>query len=938
MLALPAALALALAPAVHDARLGDGLSTRVRVVDEAGRPLAGAWVETSIWSDDNTPNRASQVGPGGVVVVERPKSTRIMRLWVSAAGYAGQFRGWEVGDTPPARFAFQLSKATTIGGRVVDAKGRPVPGVRVEAVCTVPANALADGVRFNSSLAYQTGSPETDANGYWELANAPAPATAFLLRFSHPDYVSDTRYGGLQRAQGVTDAQLRARTAGVTLSAGAKVSGTVTGPGGKPLAGAVVCFHDDPYLTPGDWEVKTDAEGKYTLPTLAPGRHPLTVVANGLQTEGRSLVVEAGPRVEDVRLAAGKPLVVKVVDEDGKPVPKVMFAIQKWRDSESLYNHKHPNVMNNGVPRVSDAAGVYRWAGAPADAVTFTVAARDFQHREVSLTADGTGQTLVLKRTPAVSATVADAATGKPVPSFRVTPVVDFGHDLLGFARYNGFAGSGGAFRFEMERSDCDYRLLVEAPGYRSSLSRGGLLKDKIGQLAFELEAASPVTGRVVGPDGKPVNGVKVSLANRQEDLKFPSENQYNLSATTGADGVFTLPAQAGEFVLFAEHPAGCARAERGRDDPAGTLTLVPWASVRGTLWQDGKPVAGQWVSLGLDASKPARGTKPFVRVDFQMQTDAEGRFHFERVPAEAVSVWPHLGPWKPSPLTSAEVAPLDLKPGSSADLDLNKGRATLTGRLKLAGDAPAGTSFEFSLNSLVRCAPEVGPGTPLTRDQVLTGLRGGPAHAGHRTYTIKPTPAGEFRVGGVAAGDYWLIARVYANPQGGCLVDPLGVAVVPVSVSAPQVAGGEVVRMGTVEVVAHRGPQVGATLPALDLRDAAGAPLDLAQFKGRTLLLHGWAGWCANCPKDYAAIKKLRAEVPAAKLAVVGLNLDADAAEGARLAAKYGFAWPQARPDEAATAKLAIGSVPLYIVVGADGRVKYRGLVFADAAAAVAR
>ena len=119
-------------------------------------------------------------------------------------------------------------------------------------------------------------------------------------------------------------------------------------------------------------------------------------------------------------------------------------------------------------------------------------------------------------------------------------------------------------------------------------------------------------------------------------------------------------------------------------------------------------------------------------------------------------------------------------------------------------------------------------------------------------------------------------------------------------------------------------------------MRDANGVALDLAKFRGRVLLLHGWAGWCAYCPKDYAAIKKLRAEIPGDKLAIVGLNLDAAAAECRRSAAKNGFDWPQValgtKQAEPAAAKLALGAVPLYVVVDAAGVVRHRGWVWAEA------
>jgi peroxiredoxin len=163
--------------------------------------------------------------------------------------------------------------------------------------------------------------------------------------------------------------------------------------------------------------------------------------------------------------------------------------------------------------------------------------------------------------------------------------------------------------------------------------------------------------------------------------------------------------------------------------------------------------------------------------------------------------------------------------------------------------------------------------------------------------------------------------------------VTPVGVRVTPVTVTAEQAAGGELtVPEVTVSVAA--GARVGQPLPALDLKDLDGKPIDLSAYKGRYLLLHGWAGWCTACARDYAALRKVRADVPAEKLAVVGLNLDADAATGRARARKYEFPWPHALVGGSSEAarRLQVGAIPLYIVVDPEGKVAFRGPIWSEA------
>jgi hypothetical protein len=157
--------------------------------------------------------------------------------------------------------------------------------------------------------------------------------------------------------------------------------------------------------------------------------------------------------------------------------------------------------------------------------------------------------------------------------------------------------------------------------------------------------------------------------------------------------------------------------------------------------------------------------------------------------------------------------------------------------------------------------------------------------------------------------------------------VTPVGLKVVAVSVDTEQV--GKEVKLASIAVPVTPPLKVGQPLPALALKDAAGKPIDLAALKGRHVLLHGWAGWCAACGKDYAGVRKVRADFPGKKLALVGLSLDADAATAGRLAGKYEFGWPQAclgGKGASAAERLQVGAIPLYMVLAPDGTLAYRG------------
>jgi thiol-disulfide isomerase/thioredoxin len=63
--------------------------------------------------------------------------------------------------------------------------------------------------------------------------------------------------------------------------------------------------------------------------------------------------------------------------------------------------------------------------------------------------------------------------------------------------------------------------------------------------------------------------------------------------------------------------------------------------------------------------------------------------------------------------------------------------------------------------------------------------------------------------------------------------------------------------------------------LPELSFVDAAGRPLRLADFHGKTVLLNIWATWCAPCRKEMPSLNRLQAELGGPKFEVVALSVD---------------------------------------------------------------
>lgn len=60
-----------------------------------------------------------------------------------------------------------------------------------------------------------------------------------------------------------------------------------------------------------------------------------------------------------------------------------------------------------------------------------------------------------------------------------------------------------------------------------------------------------------------------------------------------------------------------------------------------------------------------------------------------------------------------------------------------------------------------------------------------------------------------------------------------------------------------------------------LSFKDAAGKPVSLADYAGKTLLVNIWATWCVPCRAEMPALDKLEAKMGGADFEVVAVNID---------------------------------------------------------------
>src|ERR1035437_9247192 len=76
-------------------------------------------------------------------------------------------------------------------------------------------------------------------------------------------------------------------------------------------------------------------------------------------------------------------------------------------------------------------------------------------------------------------------------------------------------------------------------------------------------------------------------------------------------------------------------------------------------------------------------------------------------------------------------------------------------------------------------------------------------------------------------------------------------------------------------EVAAVKVAKSGLKLPDLTFQDAAGKPLSLAHWRGRTVLLNLWATWCVPCRQEMPALDALQQRLGSPGFEVVAVNID---------------------------------------------------------------
>jgi hypothetical protein len=503
------------------------------VLDGQGAPVSGCAVELRVpgQTQEEAVQAAASVCDAVQLGAVAPGDYLVS---AEAPGFRRSERPVRLG-TGRVALRLSLEDGPLLAGHVLDAQGRPVPGV---SVALSPTHEVA----------------HSDDAGVFRLS-VPGPGL-YSLEAHHSDYGGAVSSVSVPTADVVLQLQPRSILQLKVVSSG------------QPVPGAQVLLFDGRDSGPGgqyEADSPTDAAGTLRLLGFPPGAYTLGVMRPGALSASRQRVVlrEGVTTAVTVTLPARPVGTIEgeVVDGAGGPVEGAWVRAQPFE-----------------VPPVqSDAQGRFRLLGVP-DGVEYQVAAvlETATSPSRPARAGDTGVRLSVSRTRRYRGRVLDASHA-PVAAFSVGEVE--------------VAAEDGRFSVAVPARGDTVSFSVEAPGLaRATVVRPAEVQE-VGDVV--LVPAPAVHGVVREANGAPAVGALVVC----EGCRGEGVGERRLTAVTNAQGRFTLYVTAAYGVLVrlvAMKDGQLGWAEAGRAGEQALLTLASPSTVRGrVLHTNGKPAAG---------------------------------------------------------------------------------------------------------------------------------------------------------------------------------------------------------------------------------------------------------------------------------------------------------------------------------------------------------
>lgn len=564
-----------------------------------------------------------QTDDEGQLIVTFPERPKRLNVNIQEPGYGPYWAGWDSTAHPeqiPREFTAELDAGWSVGSVVLDDEGKPVAGAIVDpSVYFKKRPGDTDQLGVGTRIL-------TDAEGKWRFDYVPVSMSDVHVTVNHrkfrPLRISLPRDGFEIKEGTEPDGRLQ-------LSRGLAVTGTVTDESGQPIEGALVRTKYSNEIR----QARTNAEGEYQLVGCEPRMARIVVSAKGLATDMQEVRIDEEMPPVDFSMKPGGKIRVRVVDEQGKGIPKARIFFQRWRGPIDYFEFDHVNEY-------TDENGIWQWNEAPLDEFRADIC-RPGGMQLPSQRLIAREEEYVFSPPPPliVSGSVVDAKTKKPIKKFRVTPGLRNPDPRIRMNWIPGdsYEATDGEYQIRFRHAYRAHLVRIEADGYQVAISRDIESDEGETDVDFELKPARDIAATIVTPKGEPAAHAKIALGVAGSQIvidkgDIDDGSTYATRLDADAMGRFSIPARDEPYQIVITHPAGFAHVKSEGGPIRRRVELTAWARVEGIFRVADKPQPNVVLSMFAEGIHTYGDDVPKIFTHHDVTTGEDGRFVFERV------------------------------------------------------------------------------------------------------------------------------------------------------------------------------------------------------------------------------------------------------------------------------------------------------------------
>ncbi|MBI4601044.1 MAG: carboxypeptidase regulatory-like domain-containing protein [Planctomycetes bacterium] len=525
-----------------------------------------------------------------------------------------------------------LEPGASISGRVLDGRGKPIAEATVR-----PSVSFTSPSEWNVNLGNLFSvSSQTDPEGRYRLEGLSAHG-AYTVTASHGEHttgsVKGLKLGPREALEGVD----------LTLRRGGTIRGRVTDSRGSLVIGARVQASlekegpeagETPAPSfgagggPGASSPATDAEGRYEISRLDPGKYGVKAEAKdrlGASRGGIEVLDERAVEGVDLVLGDGEALAGRVVDAEGSPIAGARVVVSGSSSTQAR----------------TDGDGRFRLGGLTAGTHQVNAWQQGFQGASIQAVAPGPEVTLRLTR----SAAIAGELRSRRPASFDGSQVMAVAQGTGGGQGTFWGSGAGRDGKFEVEVREGTYVVKAIVRGFAPSSSAPVTVKagERVEGVVVDLLEGARIEGVVVSAaSGEPIEGATVAV--RVAPGQDWTASWGLPSAATGAGGDFVLEGvPEGLVSLGAHHKDFADRLVEGLAARVGEtlrvrIELAAGGAIRGAVARAGRPAPGLRVLATLTGAIGGAAREAVTGADgsFELKGLAPGIYELRVLAASA--------------------------------------------------------------------------------------------------------------------------------------------------------------------------------------------------------------------------------------------------------------------------------------------------------------